>query len=502
MRRRARTPVRAAEPQWHIGLMGNADQPRDLAPVLPPCQLAPGRTLRDAAAVVFRRRRILGLLFLSIFGGTVAGTVWLRPRWDPPLWTAGLKFLIRRDRMDAVVTPAERSVPGVPPSVSLQEVLAEIELLKSTDVVERLARQAGVAVGELQRRLVAEPVTSGKNATNLIAVRYTGPDRDEVNRVLERLPEVYLEKYLNVNRRPGVVEYFRSQAEIHERELRQAEEALAEFEKAGSSGEGDARQRLADLERQSSEAEAALREAESRGKELERQLHSLPATVVQTRETEAPPDVVKLREELVELEKARAQATRYREIGRLEARIEQVRQAMEAALAEKGGEERVNPARAAVEEALRRNQVELAGLRARRAALTEGLKRARSRVTAEQRRSAGRLVGAAELTRKVKAAEETFLLYRKKHAEAREAELLDRSRVVNVSLAERPGAPVRIERRSWRFYLGFGLLLALAAAAAGGFAAEMLDHSVHTPRDLEACASVVVLASIPETRGG
>ena len=101
----------------------------------------------------------------------------------------------------------------------------------------------------------------------------------------------------------------------------------------------------------------------------------------------------------------------------------------------------------------------------------------------------------------VKASEESFLLYRKKYTEAQEAENLDQKGVLNVALAEEARAPVRAEGRSRWFYWGLGLLLATACSAAAGLSAEMLDHSVHTPRQLEGCSSLAVLACIPESRG-
>jgi uncharacterized protein involved in exopolysaccharide biosynthesis len=106
----------------------------------------------------------------------------------------------------------------------------------------------------------------------------------------------------------------------------------------------------------------------------------------------------------------------------------------------------------------------------------------------------------SELQREVKAAEENFLLYRKKYADAREAETLDQKRVLNVALVEEARPPARIEKRQLWFYLALGLLLATVGGAAAGFTVEILDHSVHTPRELEHCSSLAVLACVPESR--
>ena len=488
--------------------MGRSEQQRDLVAVPSPIyRLEPGRTLRDVAAVVFRRKRIILTLLVSLFGTAFVAAVWLRPRLDPTRWTAGLRFMVRRDRVDAVVTPSDRSVPGIPGSVTPQEVLAEIELLRSADVVEELARQAGVRPERLQLGLAVEPVASGRNTTNLIAVRYSSPDRTEVTRVLTKLPEVYLQKYLSVNRRPGVAEYFRSQAEAREQELREAEEELAELEKnlpalAVDGNELQARQKLAVVEQQRVETDAALRDRESRVAELERQLKAVPPEIKQVREVEESPYAGRLKNQLLDLENRRAQATRYREINSLATRIAELQRAISAETRVRLEESVPNPARAALETEARQLEVELAGLRARRAALADEERRRREQGAAARWIASENSVRLAELRRRVKAAEENFLLYRRKHAEAREAELLDRNRVLNVSLAEAPRPPTPVDKRSLGFYLGVSWILALAVAMAGGFAADVLDHSVHTPRQLEDCSSLVVLACIPESRKG
>jgi uncharacterized protein involved in exopolysaccharide biosynthesis len=413
---------------------------------------------------------------------------------------AGLKFMVRKDRVDAVVTPAERSVPGIPATATPQEVLAEIELLKSADVGERLARETGVSPERLRQGLLVEAVASGRNTTNLIAVRYSSPDREEVARVLGKLPEVYLEKHLSVNRRPGVVEFFRSQMEVWEQQLQAAEEEVAEFQKQlpGVVSEGKdppTGNRLADTE-------AALREAESRAAEVQRQLQAMPEHVIRVRQAGDSAYLAQLRSQLLELEQRRTQATRLREIGQLEARIGELREAIAGEAPARVEESVPNPARALLEQEARRVEIELAGLRARRAALAAEDRRRREQAAAARLIAAENSVQLAGLTRQVKAAEENLWFYRKKYAEAREAELLDRSRVLNVSLAEAPRPPVRVEKRSLAFYLGVSGMLALALAASGAFAADRLDHSIHTPRQLEDCSSLAVLACIPEAKRG
>ena len=506
--------------------MGPSNQYWDVVPVSRPVyQTGAGTTLRDVVAVLFRRKRIILGLFCSMLLTIGLAVTWLQPYLDPPRYVSGLKFIFKKDRFDAVVTPADRAVPGLTTTVSPQEIHSEIELLKSSDVLERLAREAQVAPlhagpaapGERETRqalrrlsqdLVAEPVVAGRNTTNLIAVRYTASDPAEVLRVLNRLPEIYLEKYLSVNRRPAALEYFRSQSESSEQQLREAEEELAEFEKqqpalAVEGHQHQARQKLLELEKQRAETEAAIREAESRAAELARQLTALPATTTTTRPLPEPAYLGRLKTQLLELENQRAQVTFYREIEQLDRRIGELRQAIASetqAWAGRAEENVPNPLRAPFEAEVLRNQVSLAGLRARRASLIEQERTGREQLAAARLIAAENAVPLAELTRNVKAAEENSLYYRKKYAEAREADLLDQKRVFNVSVAEGPRSPERVEKRGAWFYLAIGFLLAAAGASAAGFTAEMLDHSIHTPRQLENHSSLAVLACLPESK--
>ena len=491
--------------------MGDSEQRWELVSAPSQSHPAPaGTTPRDIAAVLFRRRRIILTLLVSTLVGAAAATVWLRPYLSPARYSAGLKLILRKDRVDAVVTPADRAVPGLTTAVSAQELLSEIELLKSADVLERLALESQAPVERLRRDLVVEPVVSGRNLTNLIAVRYTASKPEEVTQVLRRLPEVYLEKYLRMNSRPAALEYFRSRANASGQQLRQAHEQLAGFQQrqpalAVDGAQQQARQKLLDLEKQRTATEAALREAETRAAELTRQLNALPQTVTTTRQMEETPYLARLKTQLSELEDRRARATFFREIEQLDRRVGEMRREIEAASPPDGGrveESRPNPLRQPIESESLRDQAAASGLRARLGSLASQERAARDQLAAARQAAFQDAVELAELTRAVKTAEDDALLYAKKYAEAREADLLDQRRVLNVAVAEEARVPVQVESRSWWFLLAVGVLLGASLSTAAGFAAEGLDHSIHTPRQLEACAGARVLACIPQCRQG
>src|SRR5579862_78461 len=129
-------------------------------------------TLRDWAAVGFRHGRLVVLTLLLIFGAVVLITV-----FTPRQYEAELKILVKGERADPLVTPDKD--PVMPrPEVTEQDVNSEVELLKSRDLLEKLALTAGVppndsvrlnrTIEELEKNVTVEPVKK----TKLIIVAY------------------------------------------------------------------------------------------------------------------------------------------------------------------------------------------------------------------------------------------------------------------------------------------------------------------------------------------
>jgi uncharacterized protein involved in exopolysaccharide biosynthesis len=102
------------------------------------------------------------------------------------------------------------------------------------------------------------------------------------------------------------------------------------------------------------------------------------------------------------------------------------------------------------------------------------------------------------LGREAKVAEDAYLLYQKKHEEARISSAMDQQKLVNVSIAQpaqRPLKPVAPKK-------ALNMVLAIFLGAFGGlglaFGREYFDHSFTTGYDLESRLGIPHLASIPE----
>ena len=104
------------------------------------------------------------------------------------------------------------------------------------------------------------------------------------------------------------------------------------------------------------------------------------------------------------------------------------------------------------------------------------------------------------LSREANAAEEDYLLYRKKHEEARISAAMDQQKLINVSVAEPAQRPLAPESRGLKIRLLAGLLAGILGGLGLALAVEVyFDHSFTTGDDLERVLGIPHLASIPDS---
>jgi capsular polysaccharide biosynthesis protein len=100
------------------------------------------------------------------------------------------------------------------------------------------------------------------------------------------------------------------------------------------------------------------------------------------------------------------------------------------------------------------------------------------------------------LLRTAKANEENYLLYLKKQEEARIADALDQSNILNVVVGQAPTVPALPSRSPWLFGL-IGIVLASVASVSAAFTLDYLDQSFRTPAEVIAELGIPVLAAVP-----
>ena len=73
------------------------------------------------------------MTFLALVLGTVLGIILL-----PKDYQAEMKILVKRERVDAAVSPGRDTVMSNPGDVTEEELNSEVELLKSRDLLEKV----------------------------------------------------------------------------------------------------------------------------------------------------------------------------------------------------------------------------------------------------------------------------------------------------------------------------------------------------------------------------
>lgn len=171
-------------------------------------------TLRDLATPMFRRPKLVIFTFAGLLLATVLGTL-LLPRDN---YESTMKILVKRDRVDAAVSPGRDAAMPNPGEVTEEEINSEVELLKSRDLLEKVVvscnlqdlpssaiwsrlvpsaatreadseqdsqKKISRAVATLENKLQIEPLKK----TDMIQVTYSSADPQLAARVLRTLGE-------------------------------------------------------------------------------------------------------------------------------------------------------------------------------------------------------------------------------------------------------------------------------------------------------------------------
>jgi uncharacterized protein involved in exopolysaccharide biosynthesis len=470
-------------------------------------------SLRDAAVVVFRHKWLILLTFL-----TTAAAASLFAVFMPDKFESRMKILVKHNRVDAPVTSEKVDVASDRNEVSESQIVSEIELLKSRDLLEQVVRNTNIAenpnggvptdqdieraVYQLEKDLIISPVKKA----NIIEVDYTSKSPEVAANVLNQLSELYLDKHIKLHRPPGTFEFFKTQAEQYEKDLRSAENNLTSYQKKigvvsitqekdlGIGKFMETQARLNDLDGQ-------IKETGKRIAEIEKQLSGTQSRIsTQSRVIPNQDSVERFNTMLVELRNRRIQLlTKFQPTDRLVKEFdEQIRtttdalaKASQTTYSEQASD--LNPLRQTLENELNKAKIEQAG----RLPLRENL----AAQVAQYKQQLDKLKGATtthdDLSRQVKKADESYQLYAQKQEESRISDELDKQKISNVSIAEAPTVP-RVPYKTNRTLtvvlgLGMGLLLGFGCA----ITAEFFRETIHTPRELEALTGISVLATVP-----
>ena len=471
-------------------------------------------SLRDVVAPVFRHQRLVAVSFLVIFLGSIVAAFLL-----PKQYQAEMKILVKRERVDPILTTDKTTVVEPHSEVSEEQVQSEVELLRSRDLLENVVKACGLApsatgqndreravglaraVRNLQNKLEVEPL--GK--TNLINATYQSQDPELAARVLNTLSGLYLEKHLAVHRLTGAFDFFQKQTERYRNELTANEEHLVRFN-------SDTGLVLPELEkeitlRKQSEFDAALRETRTDIAETAQRINAIeaqmtttsPRITTQERTSDNPMLLQQMKSTSLTLQLKRTEllskfAPEYPLVQEVDKQIAQTQAAIAAAEQSPMHEQTTDRDQtyAWLRDELAKNRTQLTALRAR----AEGLAPVVQAYQVKTRGLGEKGATQEDLVRSTKAAEQNYLLYLQKQEEARISDALDRNRIVNVAIAEAATVPA-LPTHSPLFTILLGGLLATCLSLALAYGADHLDPSFRTPQELYDTLDVPVLAAVP-----
>src|SRR5690349_15002409 len=97
-------------------------------------------SLRDVATIIFRHQRLLSLSFLFIFAAGVGYATFF------PSYKAEMKILLRKGRIDPVLTPTQSPSPAFEhDEISEEEMNSESELLRDDDLLREVVSETPLA---------------------------------------------------------------------------------------------------------------------------------------------------------------------------------------------------------------------------------------------------------------------------------------------------------------------------------------------------------------------
>ena len=491
------------------------------------------RTLEDLKAAVLRHSQLLLFCFIALSAGAVAAVM-----LATPMYQAQLKLLVKHDRADSVVT-AGASPDSARTELSEQEVLSQVELVRSDDLLEKVATEAGLVKRLVDTEAVSSEAQALAVATNqlrndlrvapikrtwLIDVSYRSDDQRTARHVLDTLVRLYLEKHITLHRPTGIHKFFSEQTEQARQELQTAQDTLLEFNRrhgivsASLEREGIL-QKFLEFDAMHAQAAAARLEAGRRLSAVSAELANTPQqSVAHIRTSDDGNAMRDVKARILALETQRTELLQkftpeYRGVRDIDAQLEDLRAALQQAEAHPLKEETVaaNPTRQWLDTERARVVAENAAAQARMQAFGRTANRYRLRAQELSEQNAEEW----ELARRVQAAEQKYLLYSQKQEEARISDELDRTRIANVVVAQAPRVDPHAKRNPslamLPLFLSISLLLSLAAALvadvlnpqatyASSYATPAIRALQHNNDDLDARVRAQAVKAADESR--
>lgn len=477
-------------------------------------------SVKDVLGILFRRKRIIVMTFSAIFLGSL-----LLGILSPASYQAHTKLLVKKERVDPVITPTKDEPMVAHDDVTEEELNSEVELLESDDVLRQVVTATGLdahrsllgfgnanseqgRIAKATTRLRAALQVDAVKKSNLISITYTSGDPKLCAQVLDKLNQTYIEKNTDVHRPHGQYKFFDQQAEHYKQELSQVEEQLKQFagEPGGASPlleRDNTLQKLSEFSATLDQTKAEMAATEQKIRTLEQQAGIVPNRITtQLRQTDDAAVLQQYKSTLLSLELKRTELlTKYQATYPL---VQEVDKQIADTRAQLANEESKpvkeqttdqNPTYQYVATELAKAKADYSALQAKSIATQAIVGTYRKK--AEDLEQKG--ITQQDLLRTQKADEENYLTYLKKREEARMSDALDQRGILNIIVAEQPVPPVIPTSSPWMTFL-LGFVMAVIVSVGAALAVDYLDPSFRTPAEVFSELNIPVLAAVPHYR--
>ena len=500
-------------------------------------------SLRELFTVVFKRWKMIVIFAVVVFVGAIVFAL-----THPDTYVVKATLLVDRARADVALAPTDSS--QVISQLNEQDLNSEVEALKNRELIEEVVKALGVgeqtqsaqnqhvqrgwiagvrswirsALGSTPLPAADQMVLALSNQigidlikkSNVIEVSYRSRDPEWATRVVRTFTERYIQHRAERGQARQAVSFFEGQMKAAEEKLTDSEAALEKYleenqftlTKGPVGSDPLAAQkslvinRLALLRNEAGDAEANIQELSRRIDNLKSRLAQEPERLFSPDSTKRDPTVAMVKEHLTQLELKRDELLQdfkpdSRYVRDIEAQIELAEKRLAEASADVGAMDgtEVNPIHQSLKEELLSAEAELVGMRARYAALQQQVGSYQNQLDSLNEKA----FELDALHRQAQTAQEEYLLYRKKHEEARISEAMDQQKLINVTIVQPAQRPLKPEALNLRLLVLFGLLGGILGGIGLAFTTEFyLDHSFTTGYEIERRLGISHIASIPE----
>jgi succinoglycan biosynthesis transport protein ExoP len=463
-------------------------------------------TRRDLAARVFRKRTVFFACLLLVVAGFIV-TSQFQPKYQ-----AEMKILVRKERVDPIVTTEEKSTPELQTTnVAEEDLNSEAQLLKGDDLLHDVVLQAGlvpaasndpVAIAKAARKLTKNLDVSVIEKTNLISVTYVSPNPEQSQRVLETLATLYLAKHIKLHGQDFQVSFFEKQVLDHGEALKEAEAKLLEFTQQTGITSADLERDLTirqfkDLSLEKIQTQADIADTQARTGQLAALVSGEPNRIPTASKSADNPQLLnQLKGTMLTLQLKRTELLNkydpdYRLVKDVDREIATTQALLDAQAAAPVRESSSdnNPTRLTLQTELAQSRALLTGLRSKESQLLA------SSASLEQTAEVLTQRGAEQdvLLRKVKTEKDLLQLTTDKLEQAKMARSLNKGGILNVAVTQAPqvpALPLHSPLAVLAATLFTGCLLSMGAA----FISDIFDPTVRNGEELAEVLSAPLLA--------